>query len=68
MAKKKVHKDKQRSTKHTQKTKDRVTQTHYKTLIGVKLVQHEDCLDLLWSYHAAPSVAHYCLIILLLIR
>ena len=66
--KKKYIRTNNKSTKHTQKTKDRVTQTHYKTLIEVKLVQHEDCLDLLWSYHAAPSVAHYCLIILLLIR
>ena len=32
MAKKKVQKDKQRSTKHTQKTKDRVTQTPLKNL------------------------------------
>ena len=31
MAKKKVQKDKQRSTKHTHKTKDRVTQTPLKT-------------------------------------
>jgi hypothetical protein len=28
--KEKVQKDKQRSTKHTYKTKDRVTRTHYK--------------------------------------
>jgi len=32
MAKKKVQKDKQRSTKHTHKTKDRVTRTHLKTM------------------------------------
>jgi hypothetical protein len=31
MAKKKVQKDKQRTTKHTYKTKDRVTQTPLKT-------------------------------------
>jgi len=31
MAKKKVQKDKQRSTKHTYKTKDRVTRTPLKT-------------------------------------
>jgi hypothetical protein len=31
MAKKKVQKDKQRSTKHTHKTKDRVTRTPLKT-------------------------------------
>jgi hypothetical protein len=50
------------------KTKNRVTQTPLKSLIEVKLVQHEDVFGLLWSYHAAASVSLYCLIILLLTR
>ena len=36
MAKRKVQKDKQRSTKHTYKTKDRVTRTPLKTEGDVK--------------------------------
>jgi hypothetical protein len=38
--KKTVQKDKQRSTKHTYKTKDRVTRTPLKT--GVNMVMHEN--------------------------
>jgi hypothetical protein len=34
MAKRKVQKDKQRSTEHTYKAKDRVTRTHIKTWVN----------------------------------
>jgi hypothetical protein len=36
-SKEKVQKDKQRSTKHTHKTKDRVTQTSLKSRVSLKL-------------------------------
>ena len=36
-SKEKVQKDKQRSTKHTHKTKDRVTQTSLKPRVSLKL-------------------------------
>jgi hypothetical protein len=33
-------------------------------LIAVKLVQEEAIVDLLWSYHAAPGVALYDILLL----
>jgi sulfite exporter TauE/SafE len=35
MTKRKVQKDKQRSTKHTHKTKDQVTRTHLKLVVNL---------------------------------
>jgi len=40
MAKRKVQKDKQRSTKHTHKTKDRVTRTPLKIEEGTKVLRN----------------------------
>ena len=39
MAKEKVQKDKQRSTKHTHKTKDRVTRTPLKTGQNMSMIR-----------------------------
>ena len=60
MAKRKVQKDKQRSTKHTHKTKDRETRTplkidslyffHKERYMHIILFIHKhDCFDLIWS-------------------